>query len=91
MLRQLRFVLEQQPFDHVDDGALLGTGQIGHGRLYDLPCAMPAAAEAAGIGNWFNSLNDQAHPGAVVWRVKLSHADFGLCCGTKPCVREAFS
>lgn len=34
-------------------------------QLYDLPGTMLDNAESAGIGNWFNSLMDQAHPGEL--------------------------
>ncbi|BAV99365.1 YD repeat-containing protein [Lysobacter enzymogenes] len=34
-------------------------------KLYDRPGAMLDNAESAGMGNWFNSLMDQAHPGEL--------------------------
>lgn len=47
---------------------LLNSMYLSHpemGQLYDLPGTMLDNAEAAGIGNFFNSLMDQAHPGEL--------------------------
>jgi hypothetical protein len=52
------------------------------GQLYDLPGVMLDNAQYAGIGNWFNSLNDQAHPGGCndlskkIW----SGVSICICC-----------